>query len=372
MKKTNLLVLFLAVLGIFQLNAQLLKLPDAQVTNLRSSIGRVVGVTDIAIQYGSPAVRGREGNIWGTNVVSYGFTVLGFGSNMESPWRAGADEGTIMSFSTDVSINGQKLAAGKYIFFIAVYPDSCVLIFNKNTNGWGSYFYDKAQDVLHVATKQQKNQPLSEERLDYTFNNQTDHSVEVALEWERWRIPFTVEVDIKQTTLASIRNQMSGAMGFDPPSLQAAATWCLQNNINLDEAMNWITSATSPNLGGSQTFAAMNTKAGLLTKMGKTAEAEAAQKIALENATVLELHAHGRQLLAEKKASEAMAIFEKNYKKNEGKWPTTVGMMRGLSATGNLKEALKYAKLALAQAPDDVNKKNLEASIKKLESGQGL
>lgn len=370
MKKT--ILLFLLILGIFQTHAQLLKLPDAQVTNLRNSIGRTVGVTDIAIQYGSPAVRGREGNIWGTNVAPYGFTVLGFGSNMESPWRAGADEGTTMSFSTDVNINGQKLAAGKYIFFIAVYPDSCVLIFNKNTNGWGSYFYDKTQDVLQVSTKQQKNQPLSKERLDYTFSNQTDHSVEIALEWERWRIPFTVEADIVQTTLASIKAQMSGAMGFDPPSLQAAAAWCLQNNINYDQAMTWIESATNPNLGGVQTFAAMRTKSGLLNKLGKKEEADKAMTKALETATAIELHGYGRQLLAEKKTTEALAVFEKNYKKNEGKWPTPVGMMRGLSATGNLTEALKYAKLALAQAPDEVNKKNLEDAIKKLESGKAL
>jgi tetratricopeptide (TPR) repeat protein len=372
MKKINLLLILLFCAHLYPINAQLLKLPDANVTNLRSSVGRTVGVTDVAIQYGSPAVRGREGNIWGTNVVAFGYTVLGYGSEVASPWRAGADEGTTVSFSTDVTINGQKLAAGKYIFFIAVYPDSCVLIFNKNTNAWGSYFYDKTQDVLHVATKQQKNQPLSKERLDFTFSNQTDHSVEMALEWERWRIPFTVGVDITQTTLASIKSQMSGAMGFDPPSLQAAADWCLKNNINLDEAMNWITSATGPNLGGAQTFAAMSTKAGLLTKLGKTAEADAAMKIALENATAIELHAHGRQLLAEKKPTEALAIFEKNYKKNDGKWPTTAGMMRGLSATGNLKEALKYAKLALAQAPDEVNKKSLEAAVKKLESGERL
>jgi tetratricopeptide (TPR) repeat protein len=372
MKKPILLFLLIFCIGIFQTHAQLLRLPDAQVTNYRSSIGRTVGVTEIAIQYGSPAVRGREGNIWGTNVAPYGYTVLGFGSNMESPWRAGADECTTISFSTDVTINGEKLAAGNYAFFIAVYPDSCVLIFNKNAKEWGSYFYDKTQDVLHVATKQQKNQPLSKERLDYTFSNQTDHSVEIALEWERWRIPFRVEVDIVQTTLASIKSQMSGAMGFDPPSLQAAAAWCLQNNTNFEQAMVWIESATNPNLGGVQNFAALNTKSGLLTKMDKKDEADKAMTIALEKATAIELHGYGRQLLAQKKVTEAMAIFEKNYKKNEGKWPTPVGMMRGLSASGNLREALKYAKLALAQAPDEVNKKSLEDSIKKLENGKPL
>lgn len=96
-----------------------------------------------------------------------GLRYLGFGSNVESPWRADADESTTISFSTDVNINGKKPPAGKYGFFIALYPDSCVLIFNKNVDGWGSYFYRSELDVLRVTTFAQKNQPTSVERLDY-------------------------------------------------------------------------------------------------------------------------------------------------------------------------------------------------------------
>src|SRR5690606_12744486 len=99
----------------------------------------------------------REGKIYGTSVVPFGYEVLGYGSNVASPWRAGADECTTLSFSTDVNINGKTLPAGKYAFFIAVQPDSSELIFNKNTKEWGSYFYRKELDVLHVPTVQQKN-----------------------------------------------------------------------------------------------------------------------------------------------------------------------------------------------------------------------
>ena len=65
-------------------------------------------------------------------------------------------------------------------------------------------------------------------------------------------------------------------------------------------------------------------------------------------------------------------IFEKNYKKNKGAWPTAVGMMRGLSAKGDYKKALEYAKTALTQATDDINKKSIEAAIKSLEAGKAL
>ncbi|MGB3005593.1 MAG: DUF2911 domain-containing protein, partial [Chitinophagaceae bacterium] len=104
--------LLLAALSTTQAYSQALRLP--QNTNTVCMTGRKVGVTDIKINYNSPGVKGREGKIYGTDVVPYGYSVLGFGSNVASPWRAGADECTVMSFSTDVTINGKKLPAGKY------------------------------------------------------------------------------------------------------------------------------------------------------------------------------------------------------------------------------------------------------------------
>ena len=181
-----------------------------------------------------------------------------------------------------------------------------------------------------------------------------------------------IEVDLKSTILADVKSQMSGALGFDPPSLQAAANWCEQNNVNLDEALNWITSATSPNLGGLANFNTLSTKSKILAKLNKGDEAKKIMDQAMEVATAVELHQYGRRLLNEKKVDEALMIFDKNYKKNNGAWPTAVGMMRGLSAKGDYKKALEYAKTALTQATDDINKKSIEAAIKSLEAGKAL
>lgn len=364
----------LVFLALFQFNtsmAQMLQLPDGGV-NYKSMTGRRVGVTDIEVHWNAPGVKGREGQIWGTAVAPYGFTVLGFGSYGTSPWRAGSNESTTISFSTDVTINGKPLAAGVYGFFIALYPDSCTLIFNRNTAGWGSYFYKSELDVMRVTARQQKDVKESKERLEFTFSNQTDRSVDVALEWERWRIPFKVDVDIVNTTLASIRSQLSGAMGFDPPGLEAGAAWCLQNNINYEEALGWINVVVDPNMGRVNTFQAMSTKAGLLAKLNRKDEADKIMQSALENATVMEMHSYGRQLLGEKRVNEAMNVFEKNYKKNKGAWPTNGGLMRGYSAKGDLKKALEYARLALAQAPNDESKRLIEQAVKTLEAGRPL
>lgn len=351
--------------------AQLLKLPDAG-TNYKCKISRQLSSTDIDIKWNAPGVKGREGKIWGTSVAWYGFDVLGYGSYTKSPWRAGADECTNISFSTDVMINGKPLAAGTYAFFIALYPDSCTLIFNKNIAEWGSYFYNSDLDVLRVTAKQEKDQPSMKERLEYTFSKQTANSVEVALEWEHWRIPFTVEVDFVKTGLASIRSQMSGAMGFDPPSLEAAAGWCLQNNVNYEQALNWITSATDPSLGGVKSFNALSVRSGLLEKLNRKTEADSVMQVAMGVATVTELHNYGRRLLAQKKPKEALAIFELNYKKANGAWPTEAGLMRGYSANGDIKKALEHARLALKTAPNAESKRVIEEAIKTLSEGRQL
>ncbi len=361
--------LMLTLIGLF-VQAQAIKIPSA--TNLSSSVGRRLGTTEINITWNAPGVKGREGKIWGTDIAPFGFTVLGFGSDVKSPWRAGADENTTIQFSTDVMVNGKKLSAGKYGFFIALYSDSCVLIFNKNNQGWGSYFYNDQLDVLRVKTIQQKNQPQSTELLEYSFSNQKNNSVDIAMSWERWRIPFTIEVDIKQTTLASIQAQMSGALGFDPPSLEAAAQWCLSNQVNYDQALNWINSASSPTFGGVNSFNVLSIKAGLLEKLGKQADAKKIMENAIDVAGIFELHQYGRRLLTEGKKVEAMAVFEKNYTKNKGAWPTNGGMMRGYAAMGNTAKALEHAKLALAQAPDEANKKNIANQIALLEQGKPL
>jgi tetratricopeptide (TPR) repeat protein len=351
--------------------AQMMRMPDGNV-NYKCKTARQLGATDIAINWNAPGVKGREGKIWGTDVAYYGFTMLGFGSYVQSPWRAGADESTTISFSTDVTINGKPLAAGKYGFFIALYPDSCTLIFNKNTAGWGSYFYKADMDVLRVTTHQEKDLKESKERLDYTFAKQTNKSVDINLEWERWRIPFTVEVDLVKTTLAYIRSQMSGAAGFDPPSLEAAATWCLQNNVNTDEALVWINSAVDPALGGVNSFKALSTKAGLLNKLNKKDEAAKMMQAAMDNASVTELHNYGRQLLTENKVKEALEVFEMNYKKFKGIWPTNAGLMRGYSAAGDFKKALEYGKAALAQAPNEEVKKIISNAVDTLAKGKAL
>src|SRR4030095_3824922 len=86
---------------------------------------------------------------------------------------------------------------------------------------------------------------------------------------------------------------------------------------------------------------------------GKPAEADATMAKALEKANPLQLHNYGRQLLAEKKTTEATRIFQRNAKQNPTVWFVYVGLARAQSAGGNYRDAAKKATDALARAPED-------------------
>ncbi len=362
------LFLIALLFGGFALRAQVMNSLPASGGNLKSAASQRIGITDIAITWDAPAVKGREGKIWGSTVAHYGFQNLGFGTAKESPWRAGANENTIFSFSTDVMVEGKPLAAGKYGFFIAVYADSCTLIFSKNSTAWGSYFYNPAEDALRVTVRQQKNLPQSRERLAFEFSDQTDNSAVVALVWERWRIPFQVAVDLNKTVVEGLRKELQNSPGFYEQNLNGAAAWCLQHNTNLEEALTWSGMA----VGMAPTFTNYQLKSGILEKLGRNAESEKMLTLALDKANVQELHQYGRQLVTDKKAAKAMEVFQLNHKKNGDAWPVHVGLMRGYSATGDLKKALEHAQIAVKQAPDDMNRKNLEGYVKTLAEGKAL
>ena len=109
MTKPN-LILILILASLFS-NSQV-KTP-AVGGNKKASVSEQIGITDITINYDRPAVKGREGKIWG-NLVHYGFADLHYGTSKAAPWRAGANENTTFEFTTDVSIEGKPLSAGKY------------------------------------------------------------------------------------------------------------------------------------------------------------------------------------------------------------------------------------------------------------------
>ena len=168
--------LLLPILFLFTCNtlfAQgLTTMPDGG--NKKASVTERIGITDVTMHYDRPAVKGREGQIWG-KLVPYGFTDLGFGTSKAAPWRAGANENTTITFTTNAQVEGKPIAAGTYGFFIAMGETDATIIFSKNAGSWGSFFYDPKEDALRVTVKTVHMNDKTE-RLKYEFSDEKENS----------------------------------------------------------------------------------------------------------------------------------------------------------------------------------------------------
>ncbi len=337
----------------------------------KAVISEQVGLTQVTISYHRPALKGREGKIWG-GIVHKGFVDQGFGNRKLTPWRAGANENTIIELDKDVKVEGQLLPKGKYGFFIAYDPVECTLIFSKRSDAWGSFFYDEMEDALRVKVKPQ---PLDKtvEHLKYEFVDQTLNTAVITLSWEKLSIGFKVEVDLLKQQFDAFISESQNPGGFTSQGLNIAAGWALQNNYRLDKALEWARLATAPNFPGDPTsFPALSTKASILDKLGKPEEAAAVMKTALPFGSMGQLQQYGRQLITAKKPKEALEVFQFNHDKNPNQFVTLAGMARGLSANGNYQKALEYANKALPLAPNDANRKAMEGMIDKLKEGKDI
>ncbi|HKO57043.1 MAG TPA: DUF2911 domain-containing protein [Thermoanaerobaculia bacterium] len=346
--------------------------------NQHASVSQYLGLVKVTIDYHSPKVHhpatgeDRRGKIWGT-LVPWGFASgLGYGNCKQCPWRGGANENTTFTVSHDVKIEGQPLAAGTYALFFAPQQDEWTVIFSKNAQSWGSFWYDASEDALRVKVKPAKSD--YHEYLTYEFpERQLDKTV-ATLKWEELQVPITITADVNNLYLAQMRQELRNDAGFDWRNYVAAAQYALQNKIGTADALAWAEQGAAKRWPGQENFQSLSTLAEAQEANGKPADAKATRDRALNHptASASDLHQYARRLLQQGKKEEALAVWELNAKRHPNEWPVNVGLARGYSANGKYKDALKYAKLAAAQAPDDQNKKVLQTGIEKLEQGKDM
>lgn len=279
MKKILVLVGLLTLVSVSNIFGQL-SLPYE---SNRQEIMQVVGDAKITIVYHRPNVKGRVGKIYGCKAESE----IQKGNNTGpclvpngQVWRAGANNNTSIEFSTDVSINGQPLPAGKYGFFAIPQDNEWTLIFNKVNNEWGAFTYKVDQDVLRVKVTPTK-LAAPRETLMYEFNNVAGNNATVSLSWENISVPFTVNVgDINARVVNYIRNEVKNRKADDVRPLNQGAGFVMSNKMkgNYEEALGWL----DESIKVKETFGNLNAKARLLAEMGKKAEAIATAEKAIQ------------------------------------------------------------------------------------------
>ena len=95
-------------------------------------------------------------------------------------WRLGANEATEIEFFRPVTINGNKIAAGRYIIYCIPYPDRWKLIINQNLYSWGLHI-DKARDLAEMEVPVLKND-VQIEYFTMLFQNST-YGCDLVMAW---------------------------------------------------------------------------------------------------------------------------------------------------------------------------------------------
>ncbi|MDQ6861793.1 MAG: DUF2911 domain-containing protein [Verrucomicrobiota bacterium] len=281
-------------------------------------------------------------------------------------WRAGANQNTTIDFSTPVQIEGKPLPAGKYGLHMIPNTDQWTIIFSKMAVAWGSYTYNESEDALRVNVKPREI-PM-EDALEYAFEDLKPDGVTVTMKWEKLAVPFRVTVSDETSVLPHIREQFRGRAQYTWITFDEAAQYCLSKKINFEEALKWADASVQQEEG----FENLSTKAELLKAMGRNDDAKKATDRAIEIATPLQLYSHARQLQAQKRDAEAMAIFPEVAKRAPQTAYGHLAQARLKSAAGDFDGALAEAKQALAAAINDQQKSAIEPLIKRLEARQDI
>jgi hypothetical protein len=218
-----------------------------------ASVSTVVGLTDVKVDYSRPRTKGRK--------------IFGDGADFITPygkiWRTGANSGTKITFSDDVTVEGTKVAKGEYLIFswpgasewtIALYKDIKI---GGNTDN-----YDKANEVATFKVKPTK---LTEKVEMFTVNiadiSDDNKTAKVELAWENTSVKFTIGVDYDAKVMKSIENSTKVA----PGNYANAAIYYAENGKDLNQALIWINEAIKAN---PKAFWYVHQKAKIQAKLG--------------------------------------------------------------------------------------------------------
>lgn len=331
-------------------------LPETRVSP-QASVTQHLGFAKIEINFSRPGVKGRE--IWG-KLIPYGLAPAEppYGNGVSMPWRTGADENTTLCISHDAKINGNNVPAGTYGLFMIPGKEEWTIILNKDNKSWGAYFYNQTRDLLRFNVKPQQAQ--FQEWLNFGFENLTSGSCETFLQWEKVKIPFKIEFDEHKVTYDYYKELLNSDAGFYQEGWSQIAAYCLKNNYNLNEGLEFINK--SMQLGGNS-FGNKMIKAQLLIATGKNEEGNKLMASSLESASENELGAYARQLLNSNKIDEAIKIYESLTAKNPKVWNWFANLGRAYSAKGDKVKAKANYEKALSLAPE-AQKARIESLIK--------
>jgi len=313
-----------------------------------SQVQQTIGISEVSIDFHRPRVNNRD--VWGALVPE------------GQVWRAGANDNTVIHFSTDVQVEGQDLSAGTYGLHMIPGDSEWTVIFSNNSTSWGSFSYTEDEAALRVTVEPKAAE--HQEWLGYGFEDLAGGSATAYLHWEKKKVPFRIEVNTPEIVLANARKELRSRPGFSWLGFFQAANWAFNNNLNSETAEQWADRSVQMQANGNN----LGLKARILSRAGKATEAKEALTAAIEGSNEQQLNALGyAYLFQEEKPAIAVELFTENTQRNPESWNVWDSLAEGLAAAGQTDEAIKNYEKALGMAPE-AQKARIEGAITQLRS----
>ena len=222
--------LFIALLfiGVISVSAQI-KTPAPSPF---SKVEQVVGLTDVSLEYSRPAMRGR--------------TIFGNLVPFDKIWRTGANARTKITFSDDVTIDGDTLKKGTYAIFTKPTAESWEVYFYTDYAGGGAPQTLDDSKVALKTTAMTESMSMPIQSFTMSFDDLTENSGVLGMLWENTYVGVKFNVPTDAIASKSIDAVMAGPSAND---YFGAASFYRNSGKDLNQALTWITKAAEMNKG---------------------------------------------------------------------------------------------------------------------------
>ena len=257
-----------SLLTLIGLSAQAqIKMPAASPTQ---TLSQDFGLGKIEIVYSRPSLKGRAAFGNGTVLAPTG-----------TVWRTGANGATKVTFSHPVTVGGKLLAAGAYALFTIPGETEWTIIFNTNSNSWGSFSYKEAEDVVRFKVKAETTNN-STENFTINVDNITPETATISLKWAKTLVNIPISTDIKTVIRGQVKEATKGT-NVTADVYFAAANFYYDMDKDYDNALVCVDKAVSINAKAYYMFLLKaKVQKELGNKKGARESAETCIKIATE------------------------------------------------------------------------------------------
>ncbi len=218
----NFLLLLCVVLVSFSMEAQI----DTPAPSPSSKLKQTVGLTNVTVEYSRPSMRGRA--IFGDLVP------------FDKVWRTGANARTKITFSEDVTIDGQELKAGSYAIFTKPSAQSWEVFFYTEYQGGGTPGDWDETKVAAKTTVEVNAMDWPVESFTISIDELSDNGATLGMLWEKTYVGVKFEVPTDAAVSKNIDNVLNGPGAGD---YYAAAVYYASSGKDINKAKEWMDKA---------------------------------------------------------------------------------------------------------------------------------